>query len=253
MTATATKIREPLTLRDAADVFIVINEWIENHIDELELNGGALPDELAQLIDAADLTLVKKADAIAAKLDEFAGYAATAKATKDRAARREKVWNNAGAVLKAYALHQLQRLGRDRIRGASSTLRAQINSAAAVDCRLDNDALYAIWSFDGHHDLPASPHPLIKYMTLEHVVHLDKKRIAADYLARRAQLEKDTPTLTYSDIPEHVADAMGPADHCGLEAREEWCRTERQRRIDDVLSREFPTITVTRGSHLRVD
>jgi Siphovirus Gp157 len=243
--ATATKPREPITLRDSTDLLLEINRWIEEHVDEIELAGGALPDELAAMLGAIDATTVKKVDAIAAKLDEFVGYATTAKATKDRAARRQKVWENASTALKAYVLHELARRGVDRLRGASATLRAQINSAPAVECRLDNEALLAICDYDGDQDNIADIplHPLTKYFTIERTVHIDKRRLGADFEARREELEREAAMLTEHDVA-HQAEYGG-----------EVTRIEHARAlyVADALSREFPAITVTRGSHLRID
>lgn len=245
-TATAKKPRERLTLRDTSDLMLDLNRYIEDHVDELELNGGALPDDLAALLDEIEASRAERADAIAYKVDEFTGYATTAKATKDRAARRQKVWENAIAALKAYALRQLERAGGDPIRGAIAVLRIQTNSAPATECRFDNEQLLA-FADASIETAPLmggitryEPHPLARFLTVQRMAVLDKKALGAAYEARREELAlMEALELSVDGGPESKKDPT-VAEQAAI-------------RIDQILAAEFPGVTVTRGHHLRID
>jgi len=258
MTAAAVKPSKPkLTLRDTSDLMLELNRYIDDHVDELELNGGALPDDLARLLDEIDASRGERADAIAFKLDEFTGYATTAKATKDRAARRQKVWDNAITALRAYALREVERLGGAPIKGASAVLRIQINGGApATECRFDNEQLLAF----ADASVQTEPreggiaryvaHPLAAFITVVRTAVLDKKALGAAYEARRAELERDIALLSESDIP--WLDGQRP-ENATPEQVEVILADMRAKYIADNLAAEFPGITVTRGHHLRVE
>ncbi len=244
MSAATKKPRETLTLRDTTDLLIDLNRWIEDHVDELELNGGALPDDLAKLHDEINGSRADRADAIAYKVDEFTGFATTAKAVKDRSARRQKVWENAVAAIKAYALREVERAGGDRIRGAVAVLRIQGNSAPATEVRFDNEQLLAF--ADSSVSVPPieggvmryEPHPLAKYITVERIAHVDRKAIGAAYEARGEELHLEA-SLELSLIEDGGEREV---------AAEAWAR-----RVNEILAAEFPGVTVTRGHHLRID
>src|SRR4051812_17372682 len=109
--------KEKLTLRDSVDLLAMLQAAIEEHVDEIELNEGALPDWMAHLLDEVDAALMERVDALAKVIDDFEGFASSAKATKDRAARRQKVWENAIKSMKSYAMLQVQRVGGGFVRG----------------------------------------------------------------------------------------------------------------------------------------
>lgn len=252
--ATSAKEKPRLTLRDTTDLFLELDRYLDEHVDEIEMNGGALPDDLAALLDEIALAHKNRVDALAAKLDEFAGLAATAKATKDRAARREKVWTNTAAAIKKYVLHELERLAVDRIIGATAVLRRQINSAPAVECTLTPEQLMDICDDD-------EPHPLVPYLTVKREAVLDRKALAVAYLARREQLEAETPlldesaltTLEWAQVADFGARADGATAHDEAEAVQWILEQKRRAYIADNLAAEFPGITVTRGYHVRID
>jgi polyhydroxyalkanoate synthesis regulator phasin len=263
--------KEKLTLRDTTDLLAELNRYIEEHIDELELNGGALPDDLAAMLDEIEAAQMDRVDAIAAKVDELTGYAATAKATQDRAARRRKVYENTIAAIKAYALREVQRVCHGPagfVRGKLATLRIQRNSAAAV-------ALAGATTPEAEQTLLADlfdledPHPLHPYLRAETVYTLDRKALGAAYEARRAELEADVAQLAESDIPEDtraemeqrrddllaasapdLREAINDEHDRAIEAR---LADMRARYIADTLATEFPGVSCVRGIHLRID
>jgi hypothetical protein len=257
--ATITKApREKLTLRDTTDLLIAVNQYIEDHVDEIELNGGALPDDLAAMLDEIVAGQMDKVDAIAAKLDEFSGYASAAKATKDRAARRQRVWENAAASLRAYAFLQVVRVNggpHGFIKGKSSTLRIQRNGQPSTDLTIPKDGERSIAIVPSHQAVllaaVAANQPLARFVTVERVAHLDKKALGAAYEARRAQLEDESSLLGESDIPESTRQMLdaepNPEDVAGALA------DLRARYVADNLRAEFPGVRCERGQHLRID
>lgn len=275
----ATKAKAPkekLTLRDGVDLYQALDRYIEDHIDEIELNGGALPDDLAQVLDEVDAATADRVDAIAAKLDELSGHASAAKATKDRAARREKVWNNSIAGLKAYALYQVQRSGGDRLHGLVAVLRIQNNSAPSTDLMAPADAqqdlLIGLYDTEqgrlgrlrkaedigallgiapGLTGVPIGKQdPLAQYITVQRVATLDKKALGAAYMARLAELEREAELIGEPDIP--WVDGIRP-DDVTIEQIETALADIRTRYVVDSLASEFPGVRCVRGQHLRID
>ena len=242
-----------LTLRDTTDLFLAINRWVEEHIDELELNGGALPDDLAALLDQVDAAQHERADAIAAKLDEFTGFVATARATKDRAARRQRVWENTISAIKAYVLRELDRLGVDRIRGATAVLRAQRNGQPSVECHVDGADLLLL--ADGN---PARPdhERLLPYLAVQRTARIDTKKLAVAFEHRRTELEREVELLGESDIPDQYASRLEELVGHGVSRRHAIASILDEMRaqyIAHALDAEFPFVSCVRGVHLRVD
>jgi hypothetical protein len=242
----ATKPQAPkLTLRDTTELELLLDQWIEEHIDEVELGGGALPDDLAQLLDEVQASRAERADAIAAKVDRLTGDATAAKATKDRAARRERVATNAMKAIKAYAMREVQRLGGEPIRGTACVLRMQKNGGKpAVEVRFENEQLLAFKDTNT---------TLSRFITIDRVARLDSDAIAVAYLARQTELEQEVELLGESDIPEEALDALGPDDPTRREAIPHVLQLMRSKYIARTLADEFPGVTVTRGFHLRID
>jgi hypothetical protein len=209
--------KEKLTLRDGVDLYLAINQWIEDNVDAVELNGGALPDDLAALLDQVDAATAERVDALAFKIDEFAGYAESAKATADRAARRRRVWENAIAAMKAYGLFQVQRAGVDRLRGVTATLRIQKNSAPSTVLALTDEQLLEICDEDARNLLaPAKPgykaHALSPFISVTRMAVVDRKALAAAYEARRDELVRESELLGVDDIPDDVMARLHGSD-----------------------------------------
>lgn len=240
-----------LTLRDTTDLELLVDRWIEDHIDEVELSDGALPDDLAQLLDEVQASRAERADAIAFKLDRLAGDVMTAKATKDRAARRERVAANVIKAIKAYAKREVERGGGEPIKGTACVLRIQKNGGKpAVDVRFENEQLLAFADSSVPHrnshplaqlptdwaeELSHEPHPLARFIVVQRVAQVDTDRLALAYQARRSELELEVALELSAHPPTdaQVADVTA--------------------RVDQTLAAEFPGVTVTRGTHLRID
>lgn len=248
MTTATTKAPAPkLTLKDTTDLELLVDRWIEDHIDEVEINDGALPDDLAQLLDEVQASRAERADAIAFKLDRLAGDVMTAKATKDRAARRERVAANVIKAIKAYAKREVERGGGGPIKGTACVLRIQINGGKpAVDVRFENEQLLAFADSSAPRSanladvIHYQPHPLARFIVVQRVAQVDTDRLALAYAARRDELAlMEALELSVDGGPESKND-LTVAEQAAI-------------RIDQILAAEFPGITVSRGTHLRVD
>jgi hypothetical protein len=261
--------REKLTLRDSSDLLLAVGQWVEDNIDTLELNGGALPDDLAVLLDEIIASRVERAEAIVHKLDEFTGYATSAKATKDRAARRQKVWENTIAALKAYAQREIERGGGEPIKAPSATLRLQRNGQPAVECRFDNAQLcdfYDAQELTTREDggLRVANHPLARFLSVERVATLDRKALGAAYEARREELDVEARATVsawgiVADVPDEMLHAAARALSPDAFVVDDAVVVETARRLyvanhaQAALAAEFPGVTCVRGSHLRID
>lgn len=247
----ATKAPKPkLTLRDAVDLLGMVNQYIEEHVDEIELNGGALPDDMVAILDEVDAAAGDRVDALAAKIDELTGYAESAKATKDRATRREKVWKNAIASMKRYGALQVERNAGEPLKGTVATLRLQRNGQPSCEHAYTDEQLL---EFHDRGMLAEDAHPLARFIKIKREPSFDAKALAAAYDARRAELELEADLIGAADI----------VDALDADIREaiEWSDDELARRvaearaayIADNLANEFPGVKVTRGYHLRID
>jgi hypothetical protein len=251
------KPKEKLTLRDATDLSILVSTYIEDHVDEIELNGGALPDDLAKLLDEIDAATAERVDAVVFKIEEFTANAAAAKAIADHATRRRKVHDNAAKALKAYAFYQVQRSGGTRLEGTASVLRIQNNGQASTECSLTPDELLTA------HDQACGAiyepeHPLAKFIKVARVASLDMKALVAAYDARRDELAAEAEFLGEADISDEDAIAIadfGANTKGGTEQQAvvDVLATMRANYIRHHLAAEFPGVTSVRGQHLRID
>lgn len=256
--ATTKAPREKLTLRDTVDLLSLLQGAIEDHVDEIELNEGALPDWLAQLLDEVDAALMERVDALAKVIDDFEGFASSAKATKDRAARRQKVWENAVKSMKAYGMLQVQRIGGGFVKGKSAVLRIHNNSAPATTVNLTDEQLLEICAIDASNILVAGykPHPLSPYLSVTRVVSIDKKALAAAFEARRDELARESELLGETDLPDEVQQSIALNDD-GDDTRHQHLAGAaidgmRRNYVTTQLESEFPGVSVVRGVHLRI-
>lgn len=242
MTATKEKKpREKLTMHEAVDLLRALNVAVEDHVDEIELNGGALPDWMASMFDEVYASMADRADALAYVIDEMKGSAAASKATKDRAGRRERVWSNVVESIKAYALREVQASGEDRIKGTTCVLRIQNNSQPSTTCTLTPEQLVEAHDQSG---------PLERFITVARVATLDTRALAVAYEARYADLVTESQLIGESDIEEAWVETGEPR------TPDETAQVLDQMRtiyIRDNLAAEFPGVTVVRGIHLRID
>lgn len=255
-TATAKKPRERLSLHESVELLRLLDQAVEDNIDEIELNGGALPDWMASMFDEVAAAMVDRADAIAAVVDEMKGNVSSAKATKDRAARREKVWGNVIDSIKRYVAREIERNGGEPIRGTASVLRLQRNSQASTELTMPEQQAtdYLLYCADQVDHSGNHTNPLARFIVVERMASLNKKALSDAYEARAAELESEAELLGESDVPDDVIAGLHgsgtPADPDDIAQEITRMRADYVQRA---LSAEFPGVRCIRGSHVRID
>lgn len=112
----------PLKLYESRAQIDSVNTWIADHPDELLANGGALPPDLAQLLDAAEGAFEQKAERVALKVRELIVEADAIQAEKDRLAQREKATRHAAESLKKYLKRHMEAVGLATVKGTYATI-----------------------------------------------------------------------------------------------------------------------------------
>lgn len=269
VTAAATRPAKgkPVTLLERADALRIIEDWVREHEDEVLMNEGALPDELAALLEQADGDFDTKMERVAIKRRDFQAHEARAKAEKDYYAQRAKMWGNADEALRRYQHTCLSIAGRDRVKTALATVWLQ-NSPPAVRHTYQNETLCEI--ADASLVMPTPPpedgHPLAKYVTVELVAKLDTRAVLADWKARKQELEVEAETVVSLTTDEEegirlnleiaAAEMDTPVDEVELasgirEALDEALLAKRADYVAGKLATEFPGITVEQHQHVR--
>lgn len=187
--------RSNLTLYAAVDALGIIDEWIEEHLDEILANGGELPPALAELIDQATAQLEGKVEKVALKVREILATAAAVKAEADRLAQRHKTLENTATALKAYLKLQLERAKVAKVEGQLATVALQRNSTPSVTFAGDATKLPEAWR---KVYTPPPPPP----------AELDSKK-ALEIFKARQDLAKDAPIPPALEFPEGVSVAVG--------------------------------------------
>lgn len=121
-----------LKLYEHADAIQVVEAWILEHDEEIRAAGGVLPDELAQLLDNAQMGFREKVESVALMI---LGHKATAAAIKDEEARlaaRRKHFETAATGLTSYLQVQLERAGERKVEGTRATISTRIRSWRCV-------------------------------------------------------------------------------------------------------------------------
>lgn len=120
-----------LKLYEHADAIQVVEDWILEHDEEIRAAGGALPDELAQLLEGAQLGFREKVEGVALVILGMKATAAAIKEEEARLAARRKHFDNAAAGLTNYLHAQLERAGERKVEGLRATVAIQ-NSPPSV-------------------------------------------------------------------------------------------------------------------------
>lgn len=241
-TATAKKPKEPkprLSLHESVELLRLLDQAVEDNIDEIELNGGALPDWMSAMFDEVGAAMADRADAIAAVVDEMKGNASSAKATKDRAARREKVWGNVVESIKRYVARELERNGDEPIKGTSTTLRFQRNSSPSTKLVMPEDVQPVFLL----HAADEGTGPLARFITVQRIATLDTKALADAYEARAAVFSDEAAMLDARDLPQDVTPTNVAAAIAAMRADH----------VQRALASEFPGVSCVRGRHVRID
>ena len=129
-----------LRLYEATDALDTVREWLLEHDDEIRASEGALPDELAALLEEAEGTFREKAERVALFIRELLANAEAVKAEEARLCARRKHYEKSAEGLKAYLLFQMQAAEIPKIEGKLITLRVQ-KSPPSVKVLIEQEKL----------------------------------------------------------------------------------------------------------------
>lgn len=124
-----------MKLYEATAQLEVVENWIEEHADEILANGGVLTDTLYRLLEEAEGSFAEKAERVALKVRELQAEAEVVKAEAARLTQRAKTAVNAADSLKEYLLRSLEHAGIPTVKGSLVTVALQKNppSTAIAD------------------------------------------------------------------------------------------------------------------------
>lgn len=233
------------TLLDRLEALAFVNAWIDEHHDEILVNDGALPDELAQLLDAAEGDLATKLAAIDVIRRQHRGAEATAKAIAASFTQKARVAANAERGLIAWAKRAMEAFGTLAVK-QDGVVNARIiaNPPKAEHAYTSDDLLEIVKRRerelrDTPHGVAAQPgHPLLSYIHTQLTATLDTKALLADYEAARDALAETAATLW----------PMEPDDDAQLTGE---IVAARIGYVQKKLAERFPGVVVTQGTHLR--
>lgn len=114
----------------------IVDEWIDEHRDEIARLDGEMPPELLAALEQAEGDFAAKAERVALKIRELTLTAEAYQAEVDRLRAHASAREKAADALKRYLLAQLQAAGRDVVQCPRATLRVQL---AAPSLRLVAD------------------------------------------------------------------------------------------------------------------
>lgn len=272
----ATKTKEAaaprITLADRLRDVEQVETWIDEHGDELLANGGELPPALAALVDVAERGLAEKVEARAAVILHLQDDAKVCQSWEARYRQRRTVLEHAAKGLKEFTKTQLEAAGQLRVETPLGVVRVQDNPQPSVRHDFDGESLLAIADGAAAGDeaalFPASR--LAEFIRVETVrtATLDTKALLAAYQAREQALLTEAEGLVagYDDLSEREQEALdvevsAAAEAAGIAEPDEafgapyltaaitWAR---RAYVREMLAAEFPGVTVTRGTHLRI-
>lgn len=129
-----------VTLYELTSQLQILDAQIEERAAEIDANGGALPDDLAALLDDAEEAFDAKVERVALYIKTL-GHTAVAVATeRDRLAARVKALDTAKAALTEYLKRSLEAAGKKDVKGTLANVAIQ-NSPPSVTSVLDAPAL----------------------------------------------------------------------------------------------------------------
>jgi hypothetical protein len=130
-----------MRLYEATDALDVVREWIYEHDEEIRAMEGALPDELAQLLEQAEGDFKTKAERVGLFIRELVVNAKAVKEEEVRLASRVKHYERAADGLKRYLQSQMEQAGIPKVEGKLCTVRLQKNSPAVHAPDMTQEAL----------------------------------------------------------------------------------------------------------------
>lgn len=122
----------PLKLYEHTANLQLVEEWIFEHDEEIRAAEGALPPELAQLLEEAAAGFAEKAERVALMVLSFTTTAAALQLELDRLGARKRAMEKAAESLKSYLKVQLELAGQDKVVGLRATVALQNNPRSVV-------------------------------------------------------------------------------------------------------------------------
>lgn len=120
------------TLRDLTDDLLQVEQWVDEHADEILVNGGALPPHLAELLDGAEGAFRVKVERIGSYILELAARESALRVERERLAQRVTVTANLIAGLKSLLKAWLTVAQVPSVKGMLLSVRVQANSQPTV-------------------------------------------------------------------------------------------------------------------------
>lgn len=127
------------TLYDLSALMQVLNAQIELRADEIAANGGALPNDLAAMLDDAEGKFGDKVENIVVVLREILLDSIKAATERDRLSSRVKSLDARHAALKDYLKRSIEAAGLTRVESALATVTVQ--PSASIHSSLSSDQL----------------------------------------------------------------------------------------------------------------
>lgn len=128
-----------MKLYEATDALDVVRDWIFEHDEEIRAAEGALPDELAALLDQAEGDFRTKAERVGLFIRELVANSKAVKEEADRLAARAKHYDKAGEGLKRYLQIHMELADIPKIEGKLVTVRLQKSPPSIVGVASQDD------------------------------------------------------------------------------------------------------------------
>lgn len=128
-----------VALYDRTAALLQIDAWIEESAAEIAANEGALPDELAALLDEAEGAWEEKVERVALYVNSLGATADAIKTEENRLRERRKAHENAAKRLKAYLQGQLELVGREKVSRPLATVALQASPPAVQHAYATSD------------------------------------------------------------------------------------------------------------------
>lgn len=119
-----------LKLYETVDALQVVREWVYENDEAIRAAEGALPDELAALLESAEIDFKVKTENVALFVRELLANAAAVEAERNRLDARVSHYKKAAESLKGYLKGQMERADIPKVEGRLVTVRLQKNPPA---------------------------------------------------------------------------------------------------------------------------
>lgn len=129
-----------LRLYEITDQLDVVRDWLYEHDEEIRAAEGAIPDELAALLNEVEGDFKSKAENVALFVRELIANSKAVKEERDRLDAKAKHYERSAESLKAYLKLNMERADIPKVEGKLVSVRLQKNPPA-VKVLLDQETL----------------------------------------------------------------------------------------------------------------